>query len=674
VNRFDLRRSTALLLAGVVLVIAATSAYGPSVPALVFVSRNPLKAAGPEVPGLGPYGRAGAAGGRLMVRTATGALRGLLPRGRFFDVSDPAVSYDGRTIAFAAIAAPGERWRLWRIGADGRSLAALIAADSTSAVPRFDDLDPCWLPDGRLVFASTRLAMVAQEGGLPVTNLWQVNADGTGLMRITTERNGAEEPTVDPRSGRVVYARWWTNRWLASEVDPGGVTTDRTRAVPADTVNLWHAVSIRPDGDGLRLAGGDPRSRATTMAYQPAVLADGSLVGVFAEPLSLGDGHGRPGLQVFRGGFAEARRPDFGAACAPLALPDGRIAFSRADRGDYGLWVARPDGGGLTKIVDLPGTLELDAALLTPRRRPPVDTGPRTRPPDSVAVASVERLHDDVNTFRFDCLNVFSNAPLDQPFPDAVPLQRGVKIRFYAALSRPLAAGGDTAVLVREAEVTRWGGVHEDNMPADVPMFEQLVDAEGRVLRSTKGPAHVAGLNFASFGSGTKCVGCHVGHSAQFVPISYDRARWFNASPAASAEASSSAPGSAGPRAAIDRRTRGEGESFGWRAAGGVGEFLRLRWKWPIEVRELVLYPWPAGPSRSPHPQVMEAEVVFLREGREVERTVLKGPLSPGGSHAKSNGVQVDAVEIRFTRLKGGPGPVQAGLAEVETIAKLVED
>jgi len=653
--------------------------YGPPVPALVFVSRAPITGSAGLVPGLGPYARAAAPGGKLLVRTADGRIRELLPAGRFFDVSDPAVSYDGRQVAFAATAAPDSGWRIWRLGADGRGLAPVTAQAASAGEDRCDDLDPCWLPDGRIAFASTRLSMVAQEGGVPVTNLWVVGADGSGLMRITTERNGAEEPTVDPGTGRIVYARWWTNRWLASERDPRGVTLDRARAVPSDTVNLWHAISILPSGDGGRLAGGDPRTRATTMAYQPAMLADGTLVGVRAEPLSLAAPHGRPSLQVFRGGFAEAGRPGGGegAMCAPAALDDGRLVVSLdpAGRGDYGLWVMRADGGGLARVADLPGTHELDAAPLAPRRKPVIASPPRVTPPDALPVADAARLHDDVTTFRFDCLNVFANAPLDQPFPEGIAMQRGVRIRFFATLARPRAAGGDTAVLVREADVTPWGGVHEDNMPADVPMFEQLVDAEGRVLRSAMGPAHVAGLNFASFGSGTKCVGCHVGHSAQFVPISYERARWINASPSARIEASSTAAGGAGPGAVADRRTRGAPGEVAWVASGGVGEFLRLRWKWPIEVREMVLYPVPVAPASAPYSQVQEAELVFFREGREVERTVLNGPLSPRGSRARCNEIATDAVEIRFTRLRAGTGgaPV-AALAEVETIAKLVED
>ncbi len=666
------RRAIALVGVLTFLALAGAALRGPAIPPLVFVSRNPIAGHPERVPGLGPEARAVVTGGRLLVRESSGRIRELAA-GRFFDVSDPAVSWDGRRIVFAAVESAAARWRLWSIDGDGGDLRPV-----TAGAGDFDDLDPCWLPDGRLVFASTRLAMRSQEGDLPVTNLWIVNADGAGLMRITTERNGAEEPTIDPKTGRIVYARWWTNRWLASEHDPRGVTLERAQAVPADTVDLWQAISIEPDGGRMKLAGGDPRSRATTMAYQPVMLADGTLVGVRAATLSLFGRDVRPGLQSFAGGFADARR--FGgdtAMCAPAALPDGRLVVSLDGhgRGDYGLAIVRVDGREPTPLFDRPGTLELDAAVLAARPRPPVIAARRARAPDSLAVADAARLRDHVTTFRFDCMNVFTNAPLDQPFPDAVPMQRGAKIRFYATLARPRVPGGDSVVLVRTADVTPSGGVHEDDLPADVPMFEQLVDAEGRVLRSATGPAHVAGSNFAPFGAGTQCVGCHVGHSAIPVPRNYSDARWVDATPSAAIEASSLAPGCRSVRQVADRRTRGDPAEVGWIAAGNTDEFLRFRWRWPIDVREIVLYPLLPSPARRTDLVIRGAEIVVSRAGRVVERSLLESPLDPHGTHVTPGGGAIDQVEIRFTKTTGGiAGRPAVGLLEVVTIARLVED
>jgi hypothetical protein len=51
------------------------------------------------------------------------------------------------------------------------------------------------------------------------------------------------------------------------------------------------------------------------------------------------------------------------------------------------------------------------------------------------------------------------------------------------------------------------------DLPAFVPMFEDLVDSTGRVLRGPRGLAHVAGLNVGDSRTPSTCVGCHRGHS-----------------------------------------------------------------------------------------------------------------------------------------------------------------
>jgi hypothetical protein len=113
--------------------------------------------------------------------------------------------------------------------------------------------------------------------------------------------------------------------------------------------------------------------------------------------------------------------------------------------------------------------------------------------------------------FRFTNQDVF--AP-----PGSPPRADSVRIRFYAALARPEAEGGDTAVLVREAAVGPGGRVDEGDLPADLPLFEQLVDPARRVLRAAHGPAHVAGLNAGAPGAQVRCIGCHAGHSIRPVP------------------------------------------------------------------------------------------------------------------------------------------------------------
>ncbi len=107
-----------------------------------------------------------------------------------------------------------------------------------------------------------------------------VDADGSGLHRITAERNGADRPLVDPLTGKIVYSRWWRNHRFAPD-DPATVaelrraaTSRRTASAPtaqrADDrqgrYNDWlratsgRSPTIHPDGTQLAMWGGYQRS------------------------------------------------------------------------------------------------------------------------------------------------------------------------------------------------------------------------------------------------------------------------------------------------------------------------------------------------------------------------------------------------------------------------------
>ena len=687
------RLAAALLAAACVLpALASLGAREKLVlPPIVFAQRTRLPGAAVAL-GVGPAGRAIVAGGRLVVRERDGRFVPLLPEGRFFDVQRPSVSYDGRWVAFAAVTARDSAWRIWKCTSSGRELARVTfddraadparayGADAAKRFARYDDLAPCWLPDGRIAFASTRYPLLGQNGVL-ATNLWVVNADGSRLRRVTAERDGGEAPSVDPVTGRLLYARWFFNRHRAADA-PGGVVAGFEGAIPADTVSLWHAGSIEFDGDHLRLAGGDPRSRTGQMGYQPIVLADTTFVGVVAERGDLVR-PSRLGVVAYRGRFG-LPRPLAGlgsaagwSACAPAALPDGRILFSMDDAGtgNFNLYVCGADGRGLLQVTEDLQTLEIDAAVLAPRPPPPPPVYGEgwPDPSDPLPHTTLAAIRADERTARFDCLNVFANAPVDAPFASATPIRPGVRIRFFAALPRPLAEGGDSLVLVHEAPVSPQGAVHVDAAPADLPMFEQLVDADGRVLRSAHGPAHVPGYNYTRPGAGTKCVGCHAGHSAIPVPETAGQAEWTNVAPGARVTASSEQRGTPGAAAAGDRRTRGEPAEVGWVADGAADEWLRLEFPVAIEVRAAVLYGM-RGRTKEGGPLVVRrAELVLLSGGREVRRVPVDRVISPDGTRVELNGAKIDGLLFRPLAIEGKfRGRALAALAEIETIARIV--
>lgn len=560
-----------MLAAPLALALAATGATprdpagGPrSLPAIVFVSRNPVPGEPTAIPGLGPHHRAVVTGGRLLVRERDGRVRELLPPGTFHDVSDPSVSPDARRVAFAGVTGRDSAWRIWVADLDGGGLRPVTGgmpraprALREGTLDRVDDLDPCWVDDSSLVFASTRFPQRAQYADVRATNLFLTTVPSGGLLRITSERNGAEEPAMDWTTGRLVFSRWWFNRYRAAE-PPAGITADPHAAIAGDTVNVWQAMDMSRSVRLPRLAAGDLRTRRGTMGYQATVLSDGSIAAVYAANLGLSPGPVATGIHVLSRTFGPARRiagaivsgragdAYSGAqglappsACSPAGLPDGRVLFSYAPgaRGDYGLYVARADGSRIERVFDLPGTLELDGAPVVPRRAPAREAplaveeehaDPRkARQPFEVLsetpITNLNELSPVRPRFRFHDLDVFADGPPGSPSRGAAPRTSGARLRFFATLARPEREGGDSAVLVREVPVSPSGEVNERDLPAGLPMFEQLVGPDGRVLMTAHGPAHVAGFNAGAEGTATRCVGCHLGHSTLPVPKAVKR-------------------------------------------------------------------------------------------------------------------------------------------------------
>ena len=692
----------ALLVLAALLARGADARGADSAPVL-FVSRNPVPAAasGGEaaLPGFGPAHRTRAVGGKLMVYSPGGRVRPLLPAGRLYDVADPSVSWDGRTVVFAAVEHPDSCWRVWRVGADGRGLRRLTHSDRAADLAqfgaaaerfrRYDDFDPCFLPDGRIIFASTRYPSIASLYGVPTSNLFVMTAGGDSLRRITTERNGAEEPAVDPVTGRVVYARWWLNLDRPSNATGHNLAREDGLALTRDIGNIWHAVTITPDGNELKLYAGFPRTRAGTQTYKPAVAADGRLLSVFTERPDLHPGSGALGIRWFRKG-ADVEHPVLGArpggppgaqATDPYPLAGDEILLSYAPTGeDFGVYRCRLDGGGLVRVADLPGTHELEPQLLAPRPRPPVIPDQSLYRALAVPPTEDPQTHLRDDTFRFDCMNVFTNGAVDEPIPDAPRIARDVTIRFFMNVQRQSTATPDPSIHVKDAPVFYNGGVHEHDMPAEVPMFEQLVDAHGKVLASPGGAfAHVTGFNFERQGSGTKCVGCHAGHTLLEVPVNGLAAEWFNAATSAAVTATSAWPEPAGsrPRAerVVDRQARTGGDTVYWAATDGGAQGVRLAWSIPLEFRELVLYAVSRDASQGTTSDILDCEYVLTRGGREVARVASTGPVAPSGTRVRVEPVVADALEVTVRRFTGTiRGREVAGLAEVETIARIHQD
>ncbi len=200
----------------------------------------------------------GAEGRLCRLELATGRLSVLLddPRGA---VRDPQVDYDGRKILFSYRPGGTDHFHLYEIDSDGDNLTQLTDGP-------YDDLEPTYLPGGRIMFCSSRCNRWVNCWYTPVAVLYACDADGGNVHPISAniEHDNTPWPMSD---GRVIYQRW--------------EYVDRSR------VAFHHLWTANPDGTGQMIYYGNMHPRTLMIDAKPIPGSDGRVVAVFSP------GHGK---------------------------------------------------------------------------------------------------------------------------------------------------------------------------------------------------------------------------------------------------------------------------------------------------------------------------------------------------------------------------------------------
>ncbi|NOS70850.1 MAG: hypothetical protein HOP33_13080 [Verrucomicrobia bacterium] len=115
-------------------------------------------------------------------------------------VRDPQVSYDGKRILFSYRPGGTEQYHLYEINADGTALKQLTSGP-------YDDFEPAYLPDGGIVFVSSRCKRWVNCWLTQVAVLHRCDADGSNLRALSSnnEHDNTPWPLAD---GRILYTRW----------------------------------------------------------------------------------------------------------------------------------------------------------------------------------------------------------------------------------------------------------------------------------------------------------------------------------------------------------------------------------------------------------------------------------------------------------------------------------
>jgi TolB protein len=230
------------------------------------------------------------------------------------DDGDGTWSPDGKRIAFLSLR-HDPKGEIYVMNADGTGVTRLT---NTIGI----DFEPRWSKDGkRIVFVTSRHAADPANPSFQELEIYTMNADGTGLTRLTDNATGDLDPDWSPDGKRIVF------------------TSDRDAASPGTAFDLY---AMNTDG-----------SRVTRLTFEgrvcrlPFWAPGGKEIAFTADDGIYKMNADGTGLTFLTGGSSEL---------SSVWSDDGKqIAFSSARDGDLEVYVMNADGTGITRLTFSPG-------------------------------------------------------------------------------------------------------------------------------------------------------------------------------------------------------------------------------------------------------------------------------------------------------------------------------
>jgi len=433
-----------------------------------------------------------------------------LPAGSYLE---PCLSYDGKRIAFSFVACPPQPpdpaklpvneegdesayFHIHEIDADGSGLRQLTRG-------RYDDLMPCYLPDGGIAFVSTRRQSYSRCFGPNFSQRWhsytlhRMDAGG-GNLRILSLNDVSEWFPAVSNTGEILFARW-------DYIDRDAVTHQ----------NLW---STRPDGTNPVAVWGNatPTPHCT---FQAKAIPGGGRIAFVASahhavtggPVCVLDPAVDPNSQdavtrITPGPYPEAESnqiAEYYASPWPLSERLFLVAYSR-DRlvfeGEH-MKNPNPDNALGLYVLDAAGNRELlyrDAKLgcaspipLRPRSTPPAlpaTTGADAPPEGEMLVTDVHEGLDGIPRGTVKELRIV------QIFP---------KTTWLANSPRIGVAGEENTRAILGTVPVEADGSARFLLPAHKPVLFQALDKDGFACQTMRSTTYVQP------GERISCIGCH---------------------------------------------------------------------------------------------------------------------------------------------------------------------
>ncbi len=412
-------------------------------------------------------------------------------------VGDVDLEFDADRLLFSSVGEK-DRWHIFEIGIDGQGLRQV----TPSLYDDVDNYDACYLPDGRIIFSSTRTfcSVACVNGSTRVANLFSMTADGENVRQLCFDQEHNWCPTVT-NGGSVLYTRWeytdtpHTHSRLLFQMNPDGT---RQAAVYGSN-SYWPNAMFY-----TRSIPGDPNKVVTIVSGHHGVRRMGELL--ILDPAK--GSHEADGVVQRIPGYGKPVEPLIEDQLVDNSWPKFLHPYPLSDK--YFLVACQPTAASLWGIylVDVfdnivlikeqPGRALLEPLPIRKQPRPPVR-------PDSVDLA-----RDDSVVFMSDVY--------EGPGLDGIPRGTVKKLRLFTYAYDYPEMGGPQGVVGLEGpwDVRRILGtvaVEEDGsasfrVPANTPISVQPLDEQGKALQVMR--SWFTGMP----GEVLSCVGCHEHHSA----------------------------------------------------------------------------------------------------------------------------------------------------------------
>ncbi len=402
----------------------------------------------------------------------------------FLCAADPTFSQDGARLAFSGKRFAEDRLQIWEISVDDPEPHQVVRCGA-------DCIQPRYLPNGHIVFASLLPREYEEHGGQYSFSLYEWAPDSDAPNRLTFNPSSEFDPALLD-DGRLIFSSW---QHVGNHYWPRG------------NVAL---MLINWDGTGLFPLTGNHRGPWLKRGGAPL----GNDLIAFIQVDSLDEfGAGSLLTTDLNNAFAPYQPlipPEEYRVSDAAPLPDGNLLISARPAGNprqsFGLYVR--DGVEVRPLYDSPDYHELDPAVFLPDRRP--DTRFSTVVPGTPYGYLLI-----LNCYETDRID---QALLNRGSVETVRVIEGIPVRhdgdrgpeFFSVAGReeePLvcsnsATGYIPARILGEVPPASDGSVYM-KVPADRPLRLQLVDREGLTIMNERAWFWVRP------NERRVCIGCH---------------------------------------------------------------------------------------------------------------------------------------------------------------------